>query len=67
MDKKTSPLYNGTISPDIDWASSELPIGQRRLSYGVLEKSLTFAGGFVGSMALTFPMNLLLSRFGAHK
>ncbi|KAL6727963.1 hypothetical protein Aduo_009791 [Ancylostoma duodenale] len=67
MDKTTSPLYNGSITADIDWASSELSIGDRRLSFGVMEKSLTFAGGFCGAMVFTFPVNMLLQRFGAHK
>lgn len=57
MDKKTSPLYNGSITADIDWASSELPIGDRRLSFGVMEKSLTFAGWW------TRPRCLLSSNF----
>ncbi|WKX98467.1 hypothetical protein Q1695_013836 [Nippostrongylus brasiliensis] len=67
MDKTTSPLYNGSLSDEIDWASSELAIWDRRLSFGVLEKSLSFAGGFCGSMLATFPVNVLLQRFGAHK
>ncbi|PIO60501.1 transporter, major facilitator family protein, partial [Teladorsagia circumcincta] len=67
MDKKTSPLYNGSISEEIDWASSDLPIGDRRFSYGVLEKSLSFAGGFIGSMAAIFPVNFLLRKYGPHK
>ncbi|KIH50565.1 hypothetical protein ANCDUO_19356 [Ancylostoma duodenale] len=67
MDKTTSPLYNGSTTADIDWASSELSIGDRRLSFGVMEKSLTFAGGFCGAMVFTFPVNMLLQRFGAHK
>ncbi|RCN29806.1 transporter, major facilitator family protein [Ancylostoma caninum] len=32
-----------------------------------MEKSLTFAGGFCGAMLFTFPVNMLLQRFGAHK
>ncbi|VDO22919.1 unnamed protein product [Haemonchus placei] len=67
MDKTTSPLYNGSISADIDWASSSLPIRDRRLSFGVLEKSLSFAGGFAGSMLATFPVDMLLKKYGPHK
>ncbi|RCN30910.1 transporter, major facilitator family protein [Ancylostoma caninum] len=67
LDKTTSPLYNGSTTAEIDWASSELSIGDRRLSFGVMEKSLTFAGGFCGAMLFTFPVNMLLQRFGAHK
>ncbi|KAK6741581.1 hypothetical protein RB195_009446 [Necator americanus] len=67
MDKTTSPLYNGSITDDIDWQSSELSIGDRRLSFDVMEKSLTFAGGFTGAMLITFPLNMLLQRFGTHK
>uniref|UniRef100_A0A1I7XSM1 MFS domain-containing protein n=1 Tax=Heterorhabditis bacteriophora TaxID=37862 RepID=A0A1I7XSM1_HETBA len=67
MDKTTSPLYNGTISSDIDWASDNLAISDRRFSFGFLEKSLSFAGGFTGSLIGTFPINTLIQRFGARR
>lgn len=87
MDKTTSPLNNGSSSNETDWASSDLSIGDRRLSFGVTEKSLSFAGssflihsahaatslttiisgGFAGSMLATFPMNILLQKYGPHK
>lgn len=46
MDKKSSPLFNGTnlYDPSVDWASSDLSIGDRRYSYGYIEKSLSFSG-----------------------
>ncbi|KAJ1368655.1 hypothetical protein KIN20_029882, partial [Parelaphostrongylus tenuis] len=43
MDKTTSSLFNGSISNQTDWASSDLSIRDRRFTFGVVEKSLSFA------------------------
>uniref|UniRef100_A0A0K0DPP4 MFS domain-containing protein n=1 Tax=Angiostrongylus cantonensis TaxID=6313 RepID=A0A0K0DPP4_ANGCA len=67
MDKTTSPLYNGSVSNQTDWASSDLPIRDRRFTFGVVEKSLSFAGGFMGSMLATLPLSMMLQRYGTHK
>lgn len=63
----SSPLNNGSNSSHIDYASSELPISDRRFNFGFAEKSLSFAGGFFGSTIGTLPLNFMLQKYGPHK
>ncbi|XGW16395.1 hypothetical protein V3C99_001677 [Haemonchus contortus] len=67
QDKTTSPLFNGSLTDDINWSSSALPIGDRRFSFSFLQKSLNFAGGFAGSIFGTIPLSMLLQRYGPHR
>ncbi|GMT19989.1 hypothetical protein PFISCL1PPCAC_11285, partial [Pristionchus fissidentatus] len=69
MNKHTSPLYpqyleeinNGTLEEDIDidWESSDLSIGDRRFSFDTLQKSLSFAGTYVGGVIGTQPIGMV--------
>ncbi|VDL78901.1 unnamed protein product [Nippostrongylus brasiliensis] len=67
LDRETSPLYNGSLDENIDWASPDLPLADRRFVFHFTEKSLSFAGGFAGSTLGTIPFNMLMLKFGPHK
>ncbi|GMS89700.1 hypothetical protein PENTCL1PPCAC_11875, partial [Pristionchus entomophagus] len=66
MNKATSPLYeeylelkeNGTRDEEIliDWESSSLSIADRRFSFDTMQKSLSFAGTYIGGVIGTQPI-----------
>eukprot|EP00080_Pristionchus_pacificus_P007889 PDM67909.1 Glycosyltransferase [Pristionchus pacificus] len=66
MNKATSPLYedylemrrNGTEEEEIyiDWESPTFSISDRRFSFDTMQKSLSFAGTYIGGVAGTQPI-----------
>ncbi|GMR42721.1 hypothetical protein PMAYCL1PPCAC_12916, partial [Pristionchus mayeri] len=69
MNKASSPLYeeylemkaNGTDDEEIsvDWESSDLSIADRRFSFDTLQKSLSFAGTYIGGVIGTQPIGMV--------
>ncbi|CAJ0942685.1 unnamed protein product, partial [Mesorhabditis belari] len=71
MDITSSPLYHGNLTfqeiEQIDWASSDLSMSDRRFRYDMLQKGLSFAGAYGGALIGTQPLTLITVRYGAHK